>query len=265
MAKNLKESTISRSYAEGIIESMINSMLVVSADGAIVRANRISAETFGYSTEDLLGMRLQNLLPEATGLNCSNSSIESYGVTKDKSRFPVVVSISLLDEKNLRSGNLRVYVIQDISESKKLENEIKQRNHALSLANQELEAFSYSVSHDLRAPLWVIDGFSQALLEDANDKHSEESKHHLSRIRFGVQRMGDLIDAVINLARISRASMVITKVDMSQLGEEVAEELRLQYPRRKLDFIVHEGMVADADASQSDSRKSYGQCLEVHG
>ena len=248
MAKDLQESTYTKAYVEGILESILNAVLVINSDGAIMRINRACAETFGFTADELLQSSIQSILPEISSGGATGKMFESTGVKKDKTRFPVLVSVSRLDEQRMRSADLRVCVVQDISDSKKLELEIKERNHALNLANQELEAFSYSVSHDLRAPLRAIDGFSQALLEDSGAVLNDESKNHLERIRFGVQRMGDLIDAVINLAKISRASMVITKVDISQLVQEIIEDLRHMEPQRKVEVKVQPDLVTDADS-----------------
>ena len=247
MAHNLKDSTYSKTYVEGILQSLLNSLLVINQEGKILKVNRMTSEAFGYSESELLDLRIQNILPEISTMGGTAQTFESSGIGKNKIQFPVRISISQLDEKTIRVSNLRVVAVQDISESKKLENEIKERNHALNLANQELEAFSYSVSHDLRAPLRAIDGFSAAILEDAGDKLDEESKHHLSRIRFGVQRMGDLIDAVINLSKISRASMVITKVDVSSMVREILDDLRHLEPDRNVDVKIQDGLIADAD------------------
>lgn len=248
MARNLKDSTVSMAYVEGILDSMLNAVLVVHDDGKIVRANRMSTDAFGYSTEELLDLRIENILSEISGVHAAALTFECNGLRKNRTSFPARVAISELDEKSIRVSNLRVVVVQDISESKKMEMEIKERNHALNLANQELEAFSYSVSHDLRAPLRAIDGFSAALLEDSGDKLDDDSRHHLSRIRFGVQRMGDLIDAVINLSKISRASMVITKVDLSDMVHEIINDLRTIEPNRKVDVKIQDGIIADADS-----------------
>ncbi len=128
----------------------------------------------------------------------------------------------------------------------KLEETTVSKNY-LNLANQELEAFSYSISHDLRAPLRAIDGFSKALLEDAGDSLNEISKSHISRIIAAVRRMSELIDAVLSLSRISRSEMSIAKVDLSAIAHDIANDLINTEPERKVDFIIKEGMSVEAD------------------
>jgi PAS domain S-box-containing protein len=110
--------------------------------------------------------------------------------------------------------------------------QVKAANEQLRAANQELEAFSYSVSHDLRAPLRGLDGFSQALLEDYGDKVGAEGRNLLARIRAGSQRMGQLIDDMLNLARVSRNELRRAPVDLSELASEVTHELQEGDPQR---------------------------------
>ncbi len=109
-------------------------------------------------------------------------------------------------------------------------------------ANRELEAFSYSVSHDLRAPLRSIDGFSQILLEDYAEELDEEGKHYLARVRAASQRMGRLIDDLLGLSRVTRSALNRRRVDLSALAEEVAGELREANPERSVAFSAQKGL-----------------------
>lgn len=128
-----------------------------------------------------------------------------------------------------------------------LEDRVRQRTAELEETNRELEAFSYSVSHDLRAPLRSVDGFSAALEEDFIDSLDDEGRDFIRRIRAGVQRMGLLIDSLLQLSRITRAEIVRENVSVSELAEEVARDLRAQNPDRNLTFIVQPGLTANAD------------------
>lgn len=247
MAGNLEQSTVSRGYIESILESMFNCVLVLDNKGTILTVNRLTVQTFGYSKTELIGLSMKEILHEDVELLDPNSNIETDAYTRSGRKFPVLVSVADLDEQAKMPSNLRVCVIQDISESKRLESEIKERNLALSAANQELEAFSYSVSHDLRAPLRIIDGFSQALVEDAGEQLQGEAKVHLERIRAGVQRMGQLIDAVLNLSRLTRAAMTIVDLDLTLMGKTIIAELRSLEPNRKVEVIIQEGMRAKGD------------------
>jgi light-regulated signal transduction histidine kinase (bacteriophytochrome) len=106
-----------------------------------------------------------------------------------------------------------------------LENKVDERTKELTSLNHELEAFSYSVSHDLRAPLRGIDGFSQFLMDEYADKLDGEALKYLNYIRSGVQRMGKLIDDLINLSRLTRMEMKIEEVDIANISEEVINEV----------------------------------------
>jgi signal transduction histidine kinase len=114
--------------------------------------------------------------------------------------------------------------------------------------NQELETFSYSVSHDLRAPIRAIDGFSQALLEDHADQLNPEGKAHLQRVRAAAKRMGELIDDLLKLSRVERADLRRESVDLSRLGQRIGDSLANSEPDRTVALIVSDGLVADADA-----------------
>jgi hypothetical protein len=125
--------------------------------------------------------------------------------------------------------------------------EIMHANERLRTVNQELEAFSYSVSHDLRAPLRRIDGFSQALIENYGDKLDAEGRDHLQRVRVAARHMADLIDDLLKLSRVGRSEMSHEQVDLSALAREVADELRRTQPDRRVDFVIADGLVARGD------------------
>jgi signal transduction histidine kinase len=118
----------------------------------------------------------------------------------------------------------------------------------LESRNQELEAFSYSVSHDLRAPLRAIDGFSQALLEEHSHALDEKGKHYLTRVRASAARMGELIDDLLELSRVGRAELRRTRFDLSALAERVLAELCSGDPDREVETNVQRGLLVDADA-----------------
>ena len=124
---------------------------------------------------------------------------------------------------------------------------MEQRTHELEVSNQELEAFSYSVSHDLRAPLRTIDGFSLALEEDFAEKLDAQGRDHISRVRNGVQRMGTLIDSLLQLSRVTRSDTQRERVDLSQLATLVFREIQTGDPEREVNWIAQPGVMAEAD------------------
>ena len=128
-----------------------------------------------------------------------------------------------------------------------LEEKVRLRTNELETTNRELEAFSYSVSHDLRAPLRTIDGFSLALEEDYAGVVDSIGRDYIQRVRAGVQRMGGLIDALLQLSRITRAEITRTDFDFSELARSVAANLRDENPGRELTFHIEPGLQANGD------------------
>ncbi|HLP08610.1 MAG TPA: response regulator [Opitutaceae bacterium] len=128
-----------------------------------------------------------------------------------------------------------------------LEERVRRRTAQLESANRELESFSYSVSHDLRAPLRSIDGFSQILEEDCRGKLDDEGKANLARIRSATQRMGELIDDMLQLSRNALKEMHFTSVDLSALARVVLSELQKTQPERRVELVIAPDLVAAAD------------------
>ncbi len=129
-----------------------------------------------------------------------------------------------------------------------LNNGLQQAVVDLKAVNRELESFSYSVSHDLRAPLRSIDGFSQALLEDCGEHLDVNGQDYLRRIRNATQRMGNLIDDMLDLAQVTRTEMNLAPVNLSFLADNVCMELQRSQPERQIEFVVQPGAVAQGDA-----------------
>lgn len=123
----------------------------------------------------------------------------------------------------------------------------QQTQQQLEATNRELESFSYSVSHDLRAPLRGIDGWSLALAEDYGPQLDATALQYLDRVRAETRRMGQLIDDMLKLSRINRSEMRIDEVDLSQLAMEVMLRLRPEFPSREIEFIIQPGLVAAGD------------------
>jgi signal transduction histidine kinase len=129
-----------------------------------------------------------------------------------------------------------------------LEQRVQERTAQLQYTNAELEAFCYSVSHDLRAPLRSIDGFSQALLEDFGSNVPEDGQRYLLRIRSATQRMAQLIEDLLNLSRVSRSALDVRDVDVSEIARHVAADLRAREPARDVELTIWDGIQAKADA-----------------
>lgn len=143
----------------------------------------------------------------------------------------------------------------DVTERVRAEREVQQLNASLQryaaqleAANKELEAFSYSVSHDLRAPLRSIDGFSQALLDDYGDRLDADGHDYLTRVRLATRRMGDLIDGLLSLSRVTRGELRREQVDLSALARTIAADLNAAPGAREVEFVIAEGMMVKADS-----------------
>lgn len=134
-----------------------------------------------------------------------------------------------------------------ITELHRERRQLQVMNAQYAVANRELEAFSYSVSHDLRAPLRSIDGFSQALLEDCGPQLDSAGRDYARRVRAAAQRMGELIDDLLKLSRVSRAGLTRQDIDLSALARTVLDELSAREPGRVVQISIQEGLSAWAD------------------
>lgn len=128
-----------------------------------------------------------------------------------------------------------------------LERRVQERTAELQAVNEELQAFAYSVAHDLRSPLRAMDGFAQVLLSTEGDRLAPQSAAYLARIRANAQRMNALIDGLLKLSRVTRADLVRQAVDLSALARAIVSELRHQHHGREVDVRIAEGLWADGD------------------
>lgn len=139
-------------------------------------------------------------------------------------------------------------ISENITESRQSAAAIKTAKEAAEAANQELEAFSYSVAHDLRAPLRAIDGFSQALEEDCGDRLDANGISHLERVRASAKHMALLIDGLLSLSRVTRRELFREKVDLTRIAQLGGARLREAFPQRNVELVIHDGLEADGDA-----------------
>src|SRR5262249_9284250 len=220
----------------------------------------------GYPREELIGQKIEMLVPQRyrdrhaghregyvaeARTRPMGAGLDLYGLRKDGSEFPVSIGLSptQTDQGLAIFCDVRDITDQRANETKirDLNRRLEQDNAELMTVNKELEAFSYSVSHDLRAPLRAIDGFSQALLEDAGPLLKPEHHSHLGRVRQAAQRMGLLIDDLIKLARVSRADMKIEEVDMTAIARQIAVDLQDGAPERRAEILVAPGLRTKGD------------------
>jgi PAS domain S-box-containing protein len=242
-----------------------HAILMLDPEGRITTWSDAAERIKGYRAEEIIGEHFSKFYtPEAVAQDKPSLELkiatehgrfeeDGWRVRKDGSEFWANVVITALRDK---AGRLRGFgkVTRDITKKKEAEDEVKRQrielmrsNAGLIAVNNELESFSYSVSHDLRAPLRTIDGFSHALLEDCGDRLDETGKTHLNRIRAATQRMGMLIDDLLNLSRLSRTEMHMQSVDISAMAFSVAGDLQKSQPERHIELRVEDGLKTTAD------------------
>ncbi len=256
-----------RSFAEQALrenEEQLQSMLdntswVISMrdpDGRFQMINRQFEKTFGLSREKARDMTVAELFPgQAESIDIHDRmAIERGGPVEYEERTPLPDGMHTWSVTKFPicnpDGSLRALCAMsvDITDRKKAEEQNLLLNSQLAATNKELEAFSYSVSHDLRAPLRSIDGFSQALVEDYAGKLDSEARDYLDRIRAGVGRMAQLIDDLLDLARVGRTEMNVARVDASAMANAVVADIRGREPNRQAEILVQNDLSAFADA-----------------
>jgi PAS domain S-box-containing protein len=250
-----------------MVEAAPDAVVISDANGRIVFTNAQVDKILGYSPEELVGQPVEKLIPShlharhvdhRTGY-MKNPTIRRMGadldlsaVRADGTTVPVDIGLGFVDS---HEGRLVIASIRDVSETVQQKLLIEQYSQKLARDNvslaaliKELEAFSYSVSHDLRAPLRAIDGFTEALVEDYADKLDDTGRDYAVRVRKGTQRMGMLIDDLLTLSRITRKELKRQTVDLSAVAREISGRLRTGEPARDVEFCVEEGLKAEGDA-----------------
>ena len=165
-----------------------------------------------------------------------------------QSNLPALVLVSGVAVSLLLFG-ISWMLVRSRTLAERASKDLEEANRELEGANRELEAFSYSVSHDLRAPLRSIEGFSQILLEDYADKLDEEGQDYLGRVRAASRHMATLIDDLLDLSRVTRGPLRRELVDLGAVATSIVEELRRTQPDREVEFVTEEGVVVSADAN----------------
>lgn len=245
-----------------ILENTVSGIAYIK-DRRIVRCNKSFAANFGYESEELQGesTRLLHISEERYLQQGKDvySRIAAVGHAtgmvqnrkKDGSLLWTHYSATALDRSDVAKGI--IWVAQDITEHKsteaalreahdQLEEKVRGRTEELAALNRELEAYSYSVSHDLRAPLRAIDGFAHLLENHLAGKLDQEAGEYLGKVRSGVRRMFRLIEALLELGLVSRKGMAASEVDLSTCAREIAADIAGQDSTRQVEFVIEDGI-----------------------
>src|ERR1700738_932567 len=234
----------------GLMEAAPDAMVVVDQAGEIVLLNLQAEKQFGYRRDELLGQEVKNIIPEgfaerliADGTRSAadalaqqiGTGIELSGRRRDGSEFPIEIMLSPLQSAE---GILVTAAIRDITERKRHERTLQEKNNELQVAVNELDAFSYSVSHDLRAPLRAIDGFSQILLKQYGPLLSGEPRKYLQRVRDNTVQMGHWVDDLLRSSRLGRQPLAKQLVPTGKIVEQALREARQQLAGRSVPVSV---------------------------
>ncbi|MFH1227711.1 MAG: ATP-binding protein [Planctomycetota bacterium] len=266
-SEELKQTEKENIFKGMLLDSAVDSILVSDISGRIVYANKAAEQLRGYAGGELVGQDLHRLTtPEyaklinervAELIQKGELSYESAHYRHDGSSFQIEVNARLIE---IDGKKLVLRIGRDITERKRADEEIKKLNEELeqrvkdrtaqlNLSNKELEAFAYSVSHDLRVPLRAVDGFSLILSEDYGNKLDDEGKRLLKIIRESTKNMSQLIDDLLAFSRLGRKEIVLSETNMEAVSRSVYEEIKPTIKDRIVQLGIKSLPVAYADSS----------------
>jgi PAS domain S-box-containing protein len=248
-----------------ILDKAQNAIVIRDLQHKILYWNQGAERLYRWTAAEALGKSVLGLMRRPADFSSAMDQLLATGewvgelLQADKDGLPLVVEGHWTLVHDDQGEPTRVLAINtDIRERKQAQNEILrlkagleqrvlQRTAQLQAANQELESFAYSVSHDLRTPLSTIDGFGQLLAKVDGNNVSEKGKHYLNRIRAGAKQMGELIEGLLSLAQLSREQIKLENVDLSAISKQVEQACREREPERQVQVHIQDGLSAHGD------------------
>jgi PAS domain S-box-containing protein len=251
-----KQADQQRANLAAIVESSDDAIIAKTLAGVVSSWNPSAERLFGYSAAEIIGKSIALIVPPdreaqltATLTQVGAGAVQHFDtVRRRKDGSLVDVSLTISPVRDAAGHVVGISkVARDITERKRAERELARAKDAAEAASRELEAFSYSVAHDLRAPLRGMNGFARLLLDGYADKFDAEGQDWLQEIVFNAKKMGGLIDALLSLSRVTRSELRREVVDLSAMARKVATDLSATEPGRSCSWIIQDSLQAQLD------------------
>jgi PAS domain S-box-containing protein len=252
-----KQADEQRSRLADLVESSRDGIISKTLDGIITSWNLGAQRVFGYTASEVVGKSIALLIPPGREHEqvmildklARGEVIDQFDTVrrrKDGHNIHVSVTVSPMRDAHGRLVGASK-VVRDITDRRRVQEDMVRARDAARAASHELEAFSYSVAHDLRAPLRGMDGFAQLLIDTQSDKLDAEAQDWLHEILLNAQKMSELIDALLALARVTRSEPNYDRVDLSALVRSAVAQLAANEPERSVELLVEDDLHAELD------------------